>query len=198
VVEIVQLRRPTVRAVAGAVLIGLSAWAVIGMLVEWIAPAPKELVDHLRREIAPADGRRGLVVTLLLMALTPAICEEALFRGPILRGLASQLSPRAAALATGMLFGLFHFDIWRMLPTGLLGVVLSLIALRAGSIVPAMVAHFMNNACLITLAQLRLDDKMADLGRSAQAGMFGAAALVLATGAWLLRGPNQERRQGPE
>ena len=108
---------------------------------------------------APADGSRGLVVTLLLMAVTPAICEEALFRGPILRGLAAQLSPRAAALATGMLFGLFHFDVWRMLPTGLLGVVLSLIALRAGSIVPAMAAHFVNNACLVTLAQLHLDER---------------------------------------
>ena len=31
VVETVQLRRPTARAVAGAVLIGLSAWAVIGL-----------------------------------------------------------------------------------------------------------------------------------------------------------------------
>ena len=65
---------------------------------------------------------------------------------------------------------------------------LSLVALRTGSIVPAMLAHFLNNACLVTLAQLRLDDRVSELGRGVQVAMFGAAAAVLATGAWLLRG----------
>ena len=59
-----------------------------------------------------------------------------------------------AAILTGLLFGIFHLDVWRLLPTALLGVVLSGIALASDSIVPAMVAHFVNNACLIVLARL--------------------------------------------
>ena len=50
------------------------------------------------------------------MAVTPAVCEEALFRGPILRGLRTRLSPVGAAVVTGLLFGLFHGDVWRFLP----------------------------------------------------------------------------------
>ena len=92
------------------------------------------------------------------MALTPAICEEALFRGPILRGLRTRLPPAGAAILTGLLFGIYHLDPWRLLPTAILGVALSGIALGSDSIVPAMVAHFVNNACLILLARLHADD----------------------------------------
>ncbi len=139
-------------------LIGLSAWLVVGLLAEWILPAPKEVVESLRRVVAPADGGRGTLLTLFLMALTPAICEEALFRGPILRGLRTRLSPAGAAILTGLLFGIYHLDPWRLLPTAILGVALSGIALASDSIVPAMVAHFVNNACLILLARLHADD----------------------------------------
>jgi sodium transport system permease protein len=158
---------------------------VVGLLAQWIAPAPRELIESLRRQILPPGGR-GLAATILLMAITPAICEEALFRGPILRGFATRLSPLAAAALTGLLFGLFHFDLWRLLPTGLLGVLLSLIAWRAGSIAPSMLAHAVNNTCLVTLAQLGLDERAEALGGAAQAGIFATAAALLAAGGWLV------------
>jgi sodium transport system permease protein len=173
--------------VLGAVLIGLSAWVVVGLLAQWIVPIPDEVVERLRHAVAPGDGRRGLAATILLMAVTPAVCEEALFRGPILRGFARQFSPVAASLITGALFGLYHVDLWRLLPTGLLGVALSLVALRADSIVPSMVLHFTNNACLVTLAYLGADRAALELPRPAQAALFGAACLVLGGGALLVR-----------
>jgi len=181
------LRRPRAGAVIGAALVGLSAWAVIGLLAEWISPAPEELVERLRRAVAPTDGSRGLAATLALMALTPAVCEEALFRGPILRGFAARFPPLTASVLTGVLFGLYHVDVWRLLPTGILGVTLSLIALRSGSIVPAMVTHFINNACLVTLAQLGVDRAAAALTRPAKAALFLGGCLVLACGALLVR-----------
>ena len=183
--QVLVLERPATRALLGAALCGLSAWAVLGLLAQWIAPAPRELIESLRRQILPPGGR-SLALTILLMAITPAICEEALFRGPILRGLATRVSPLAAAALTGLLFGLFHFDLWRLVPTGLLGVLLSLIAWRAGSIVLSMLAHAVNNGCLVILAQLGLDQRAESLGTGAQAAFFAAAVLVMATGAWLV------------
>ncbi len=177
--------RPSGRALVGAALCGLSGWIVIGLLAEWLAPAPRELIDRLRHQVAPPGGR-GLAATLLLMAITPAVCEEALFRGPILRGLATRLSPLAAAAMTGVLFGLFHFDVWRFLPTALLGLMLSLIALRARSILPSMLAHGVNNGCLVTLAQLGVDEKMTTLGAASQIGIFVAASVALVAGGFLV------------
>src|SRR6185436_15251290 len=142
--DVLRLRRVPARALVGAALVGASAWAVVGMLADWLIPAPPELVDSLKKMIAPGD--RGLVVSLGLMALTPAVCEEALFRGAILRGFSAKLPRLTSAVITGALFGLYHVDIWRLAPTGLLGVVLSLVALECDSILPAMLTHFINNA----------------------------------------------------
>jgi sodium transport system permease protein len=149
---VLRLRMPSAAAVAGAVLIGSSAWLVVGLLAEWVLPPPKELVDKLRDVITPAQGRGAFALALLLTAVTPAVCEEALFRGPILRGLRTRFSAPAAAIITGLLFGLFHLSVWRLLPTAIIGFFLSMIALSADSIVPAMIAHFANNACIIAIA----------------------------------------------
>jgi sodium transport system permease protein len=183
--RVLRLRTPSASALAGAILIGASGWLVIGLAAEWILPAPKEVVESLRRAVAPPAGGRGLLATLFLMALTPAICEEALFRGPILRGLRSRFSPLWAAVLTGLLFGIFHLDPWRILPTALLGMALSGIALASGSIVPAMAAHFVNNACLIVLARLGADDTTALPVRTKL--LFGTlGAVVFALGARML------------
>ncbi|HEY6478297.1 MAG TPA: type II CAAX endopeptidase family protein, partial [Polyangia bacterium] len=183
--RVLRLRAPSASALAGAILIGASGWLVIGLLAESILPAPKEVVESLRRAVAPPAGGRGLVATLFLMALSPAVCEEALFRGPILRGLRSRFSPLMAAILTGLLFGLFHLDAWRLLPTALLGMALSGIALASDSIVPAMTAHFVNNACLIVLARLGADDTTALPVRTKL--LFGTlGAVVLALGGRLV------------
>ena len=184
--QVLRVGAPSPTAFAGAVLIGLSAWLVVGLLAERILPAPKEVVEGLRHAIAPTDGGRGTLLTLFLMALTPAICEEALFRGPILRGLRTRLSPAGAAILTGLLFGIFHLDPWRLLPTAILGVALSGIALASDSIVPAMVAHFVNNACLILLARLHADDTDA-LATSTKILLGTLGAVVLSVGIWLMR-----------
>jgi sodium transport system permease protein len=189
---LIRLRRAPPASFAGALLIGLSAWLVVGLLAEWVLPPPKEVVDHLRKVIAPASGQRSLVGTLLLMAVTPAICEEALFRGPILRGLATRFSPAVAAILTGILFGIYHVDVWRLVPTALLGVGLSAIALASDSILPSMLAHFTNNACIVLLARAHADDTQA-LPTGTKVSMLGAGLVVLAAGIlFLLRGSRKK------
>jgi sodium transport system permease protein len=185
--DVLRLRPVGARALAGAALVGASAWAVVGMLAQWIAPPPPELVRQLHHMVVPFDGSRGVVMSVALIALLPAICEEALFRGPILRGFSSTLPRLMSAVLTGALFGLFHLDLWRLIPTGLLGVALSLIALECDSIVPAMLTHFINNACLVVMAHLETADSPADMSRPAQVALFAGGLLVLLAGVALLR-----------
>jgi sodium transport system permease protein len=181
VAGLIRLRRPTAWATVGALLIGLSAWLVVGLLVEWVVPPPREVVEQLRRAIAPPGGDNSLVGALLLMALTPAVCEEALFRGPILRGLATRFSPLVTAIITGLLFGIYHVDVWRLVPTALLGVALSGIALASDSIVPSMLAHFTNNACIVLLARAHADDTQA-LPVATKLRLLAIGAVVLSAG----------------
>ena len=184
---LLRIVRPPPRGLAGAALVGLSAWAGVAILTEWVSPAPKEVIEQLRRSLIPTDGSRSLLATLALVALTPAICEEALFRGPILRGLCARIGPAAAVALTGLLFGVFHLELSRILPTALLGVLLSLVALASGSILPAMLAHFLNNATLIGLAYFRVDEKVAEVGSTVSALIFVAAVLLTGLGLFLAR-----------
>jgi membrane protease YdiL (CAAX protease family) len=184
------IRRAAPAAWLGAALVGFSAWAWVSMLSEWVSPVPKEVLEHLRRTLIPTDGSRGLLGTLGLVALTPAICEEALFRGPILRGLNVRLAPISAAVVTGLLFGIFHVELSRILPTALLGVLLSLIALQTGSILPAMLAHFLNNAVLVIQAYLGVDERVGELGTGLSAVVLLVSLAMTGVGLALTRKRN--------
>jgi sodium transport system permease protein len=191
---VLRLRMPSAAAVAGAVLIGSSAWLVVGLLAEWVLPPPKELVDKLRDVITPAEGRGAFALALLLTAFTPAVCEEALFRGPILRGLRTRFSALGAAVITGLLFGLFHLSVWRLLPTAVLGFALSLIALSADSIIPAMVAHFANNACIIAIAVASSGHEDGAMSTKLRLALVALGSAGLAAGGALLAWDYRARR----
>jgi membrane protease YdiL (CAAX protease family) len=92
-----------------------------------------------------------------------------------------------AALLTGVLFGLFHLDLYRLLPATVLGTLLGLIVLECGSIVPAMLAHFCNNAILVILAHHGLDRRMESLSHRSLTLILIASIAVTATGFVLLR-----------
>ena len=186
--NVLEFSRPRPRALLGAALAGCSTWAAVAIFSEWILPVPKPMLEDLRRSLVPMDGSRSFVSTLLLVAASPAICEECLFRGPILRGLYSRMDAVAAVLITAALFGLFHLDLYRLIPTTILGVLLGFIALESGSIVPSMVAHFCNNAVLITLASLHLDQRMEALDHRALTLMVIASLALTTTGFMLVRG----------
>jgi sodium transport system permease protein len=183
----VGLRRPPATAVMGAVLIGASAWAVVSMLSEWLVPVPKEVLDQMRKALLPGDGSRNLLTNLLLVAATPAVCEEVLFRGVVLRGLATRLTPAGAIVITGVLFGMFHLNVWKLMPTALLGIVLSWVALESRSLVSSMIVHFINNGVLVTLSSLNMEEALARLGRGASAAIFAAAVVVSGVGVYLVR-----------
>lgn len=89
---------------------------------------------------------------LAVIALAPAICEEMLFRGMILHSLKAKYRLSSAVIITAVLFGFYHMSLVKFLPTGILGVVLCLVVLHTGSIYPAMVMHFLNNALSVVIS----------------------------------------------
>lgn len=192
--SVLALTWPPPRVWLGAALIGCGAWAAVATLSEWLLPAPKAMLEELRKSLVPLDGSRGFFATLFLVALSPAICEEALFRGPILRGLRTRLGPGSAVLLQAALFGLFHLDVYRLIPSTLLGVLLGYLALQTGSIVPATIAHFCNNAVLVTLASFRLDQRMEHMSHRATTLLVMASLALTASGIALVGGLGRGRK----
>jgi len=181
------LGRARGRALLGAVLIGCGAWAAVAVFSEWLVPVPKYVLEGLRKSIMPVAGRSHLW-TLVLMSLSPAVCEETLFRGPILRGLGTRMGPPATIVLTAVLFGLFHLDIYRLIPATLLGILLGYLAHESGSIVPSMLAHFCNNAILVTLARAGLDQRIETLSHRSLTLVVLASLAMTGTGVALVRG----------
>lgn len=91
----------------------------------------------------------GTVPALLVIALAPAICEEALFRGYFFSAAKKRLNPAAAVLAGGIVFGIYHLSLVRFFTTGLLGILFCYVVYRTGSIFLASLMHFINNAAAV-------------------------------------------------
>ncbi|NMA67472.1 MAG: CPBP family intramembrane metalloprotease [Clostridiaceae bacterium] len=90
-----------------------------------------------------------LWISILIVAVVPAVCEELLFRGMIQRGI-ERLGVGWGIFLSGILFGLFHFDFQRLAAQTLIGFIAAYVVYRTGSIFNGMILHFMNNG-LITL-----------------------------------------------
>ena len=46
----------------------------------------------------------------------------------------------------GLIFGMFHFTLFRIGPTAFLGVLLTIIAMLTGSVFPGILLHMLNNS----------------------------------------------------
>jgi sodium transport system permease protein len=146
--ETLALRLPSPRGTLAAVVLGLSAWAVaIGLLLR-LVPVPESLARSLGDLLLL--GGKPFIVVFLVFALTPAICEELLFRGLLLSGL-RRLGPTAAVVISSLLFGLAHASVYRLLPTAFLGALIGVTRLRTRSILPGMIIHALNNGLALAL-----------------------------------------------
>lgn len=148
-------RPPRPLDLASGLVLGASAWLGLGLpgawLVSYLIPGQSEAA----RAFASALGidHLGLGAEVLFFAVIPAVAEEIAFRGAILSLLESGGlgGPRAALVMQALLFGAMHGSVFRLLPTGLLGLALGVVARRSGSLVPGIIAHALTNAILLAV-----------------------------------------------
>ena len=93
-----------------------------------------------------------MAVLIFLIAVSPAICEEVLFRGALVSGLREKVSGWGVILIVGIAFGVFHLSVYRVVPTAISGMLLAYVALRSRSIFPAMLGHLLLNSSLLILS----------------------------------------------
>ncbi len=165
-----------------AALIAIPAGHVMSFavfrLVNTVIPAPQQLLEQFSRDFIPKDMPAWELYFFL--AVLPAICEEIGFRGVLLYGLRRKLKPVELALAVGLIFGMFHITLFRIVPTAFMGVILTAVAVMTGSIFPGILIHMGNNAFAVWAA---------DSGLALQSlrwSDYGAAALIFALAMWIM------------
>lgn len=145
-------RRPSFLALA--VLLGLAAPVLGGLMTQWLAHGHK-----VTQDIQQLGGQTPLSLriplVLLVVSLGPVI-EELLFRGVLLSALLQRWRAVPSVLITSALFALVHLSglqfHWYAVPQlFLLALLLGWLRLRSGSIWPAVVAHGTNNLLAVAV-----------------------------------------------
>ena len=150
------LRTPSPRALLAAALIMLGGLP-IGWLLGWLQGLVLEIPEEYVRmfeKLLSADTPQRFAWLILLIAFTPAVCEELVFRGVLLQGLASELPMRRAVIGSALVFGAFHLSfetVIRFLPTAWLGLLMGYVVWHTRSIFASMLMHFLNNAAAVVL-----------------------------------------------
>jgi membrane protease YdiL (CAAX protease family) len=98
-------------------------------------------------------------------------------------------------LIFGLLFGLFHLDPYRFVPTAILGALFTFIVLRTGNIIIAMAIHFLHDFISIAVGYAQRDIITDDTIAAAQTAVTSqtivavliVAVFPLAIGLALLR-----------
>lgn len=124
-----------------------------------LAPT-KELMEALFRSLVKAESLPELIVVILVVAVVPAIVEELFFRGLIQSSFEKTLQPVWAAVLVGIIFGLYHFNPFALVPLIGLGSFFGFLRFRSKSILVAMTAHFLNNAMAVLAVYFSVEDKM--------------------------------------
>jgi membrane protease YdiL (CAAX protease family) len=98
------------------------------------------------------DGIGDYFLSIIVMALGPAIFEETFFRGA-LQNILHKWSGRKwmPLIITSLVFSAIHFSYYGFIPRMALGIILGLLYLRSGSLWMPILAHFINNALVVTV-----------------------------------------------
>jgi ABC-type Na+ efflux pump permease subunit/membrane protease YdiL (CAAX protease family) len=139
--------RPVKPVIWLAVLVAIPCGSIAAhglfKLLDVFIPVSRSMTEQFSQDLL--TGIPGWQI-YIFAAFIPAICEEIGFRGVLLHGLRKRFRPEVLTIVAGLIFGMFHFTLFRIAPTAFLGMVLTAVTLLTGSIFPGMLLHFGNNA----------------------------------------------------
>jgi len=144
--EVFSVRLPKIRQIFGALVVWAGALLLmisVNMVIMFLFPqqmaGTSTALNSFFTSISPVIG-------FLIIAVSPAICEEALCRGLIQYTFRDVKSKFIVVAAMGVIFGVFHTDPVRILGTGILGAAIAYVMLETKNILLLMLMHFTNNA----------------------------------------------------
>lgn len=95
------------------------------------------------------------ILGLIVISLSPGICEEILFRGMVMSSY-DKLGKKKAIIISSVLFGVYHFNLQNLLGPIFLGAIFGSIVYKTKSIYSSMIAHGFNNAIALTIGYFLL------------------------------------------
>jgi len=148
--------------------------------------------DKLPKGLGVGQSTAALVGAAIFVCVVAPIAEEFFFRGFVFGALrhwhvrvaGRDLGTWAAAVATGILFGLVHAGSagsQYLIPLAFFGFVLCLVRWRTGSLYPCMALHSVNNSLALGITQLHWNGGAVVGLTAGSLAVIGALTLPLAS-----------------
>ena len=108
-------------------------------------------VAEKAKEVTDLAKGGGIALIAVCIVFGAPLVEELFFRGLLQRSAARRLGPGWAIAVSAVTFGLAHFQPVQLLGLVAFGVVLGVLAQRAGRLGPSLVAHMAFNATTVAI-----------------------------------------------
>lgn len=134
---------------------GLSVILTFGMLfgLGFINDAFVKLLDLIGVSVngisVEMNSGWEFIVCILSLCVIPAVAEELFFRGILLSSL-KNAGFIVSALISALFFALYHLSLAQFFYQFVFGFFLAATTLRAGSVIPAIISHFLNNFAVLS------------------------------------------------
>jgi membrane protease YdiL (CAAX protease family) len=97
------------------------------------------------------NAERGWLITIIGLALIPAIGEELMFRGYLMKLFSEKFNTHNGIALSALLFALVHFNITNFFYYFVLGVVLGYMYYWGKNLLFPIIVHFINNALVVVV-----------------------------------------------
>ena len=145
--------------VLGITLLAVMFSSGLGYL-SYQLPLPKNVLQYFTQlendytktvlTIIQIDSIGELLISLFILALLPAVCEELLFRGGLQNFLCRWTQkPWLSIIIVSFIFSAVHFSGFGFLSRFALGVILGFLFHKTGSLWSSILTHFINNALAV-------------------------------------------------
>ncbi|AFS77911.1 putative abortive infection protein [Gottschalkia acidurici 9a] len=150
--KVFRLNKITLKQIMLTILIVILSYP-IGMFFNYIMIVIINIFGEIQPSPLPIpENTPEFLLGLFLFAITPGICEEMMFRG-IMMSSYEKKGYIKSILFTGILFGIFHFNIQNFLGPTFLGVLFGYMVYKTNSLYTGIVAHTVNNSIALILTR---------------------------------------------
>lgn len=147
-------------------------------LEEYLRNIDESAMQSTMKALA-GNGVGAFILNLIVLAITPAVCEEMFFRGVLQKFFVGNIrNKHIAILLTAFIFSAIHMQFSGLLPRFILGTVLGYLFYSSGSLWLSIVAHATNNALVVIAAFFFGAEVSASPDLSAYANPWWICAIV--------------------
>ena len=148
------ISRPSAKKIILYILLGLLLNFTLAPIVN-VVDALLDKLNVSSSSLSYELNTKNYLISIFSLAVLPAVFEELLFRGLVLKGLKNRSKSFAIVVST-LAFTLFHLSIRQTVYPILFGLLLGLVMYNENNILYCIVLHFVNNFISLTLSYLNI------------------------------------------